>query len=92
MQASVTYMTPAMEAIMSTGANARSVCKIPVVVHFISGNRARDCFANFSSGNDEPTEHDGGQSAHSTLASPEAHVRGDSPGADYACSSSCRSS
>ena len=41
MQASVTYMTPAMEVIMSTGANARSVRKRPVVVHFNSGSRAR---------------------------------------------------
>ena len=34
MQASVTYMTPAIEVITSTGANDRSICKRPVVVHF----------------------------------------------------------
>ena len=39
-QASVTYLTPAMDVIMATGHSARSICKRAVVIHFLSGNRA----------------------------------------------------
>ena len=58
MQASITYMTPAMEVVMSTGASARSICKRPAVIHFISGNKARNGFANFLDGYDEPAEYE----------------------------------
>ena len=54
LQASTTYMTPAMEVIMTTGANARSICKRPVVVRFLSGNRTRNGFAESPNNNGEP--------------------------------------
>jgi hypothetical protein len=58
LQASTTYMTPAMEVIMTTGANARSICKRPVVVHFLSGNRARTGFAGPPNNHGEPGEYE----------------------------------